>query len=574
MKSFPIRAIAVATTIIAAIFVYRNAPHHINTLGVKRYSTNALDQRKQSTMSFALNTMTLAGARGSYSINIDPNGNVNTIPVAGGATTNGTGIGLIQFSDVGIYVLNNTQAQVALLYEAALGREPDPMGLTDWVNTYNNLPSSVQSAGVYTALAETSGGFNGSLSIADGFIQSAEFQAKYGSLDNAGYVTQLYANVLHRTPDQGGMDTWMTALTPAGQTYTDPTSGQAFAGQGQSRAYVLVGFAESNENIADCAVTATTTSTSGWLVNTTTQGAYADKGALLTPTAGLNAALENGILNTATIDPSSISSTSHPPSNVDFQISNIGNLYYEADTENVSGVTIILSSGITHGGINGPSDSVFSAPSGESAIQLSTLAANTSIHLSGGHNSVLLDQSVGFDGKAYPVAQNSTISGYQPGSDTLGLPAIDNLFTNPSTGSHLPVSILTPSATSQVTGSALNFTQNSYVLNLGNVGDGSLASIAAAANQLYKVSDVNGVTTGSTPAAAAGENLTFIGTTAAGNTVIAQWADFSSANINGQLVPQQSADVNGNHQVDASEFTLLFTLVGVQANKLTAADFH
>ncbi len=525
-------------------------------------------------MSFAISTMTLAGTRASYSINIDPNGNVNAIPTGGGTPASGTGIGLIQFSDVGIYILNNTQAQVALLYEAALGREPDSGGLANWVNIYDTLPTSVQAAGVYTSLAETSGGFNGSLSIADGFIDSAEFQTKYGSLTNQQYITQLYANVLHRTPDQGGMDTWMAALTPTGQSYTDPTSGQTFAGQGQTRAYVLVGFAESTENIADCAVAATTTSTSGWLVNTTTQGAYADSGALFTPAAGLAAALENGVLNTATIDPSSISSASIPPSNADFQLNNIGNLYYETDTENVSGVTIVLSSQITHASINGPSDTVFSASSGGSTIQILNPANNTSVHLSGGHNLVLTFQSVGYDGQDYAIAQNSLVSGYQPGSDSLGLAAIDNLFTNANTGSHLPVTILTPTSASQVVGSTLNFTQNSYVINLGNVGDGSLSSIATAANAVYKVADTNGVSTGTTAASAAGENLTFIGTTTTGNTVIAQWADFSSANINGQLVPQHSADVNGNHQIDASELVQLFTLVGVQASSLTAADFH
>ncbi len=525
-------------------------------------------------MSFVISTMTLAGTRASYSINIDPNGNVNAIPTGGGTAANGTGIGLIQFSDVGIYILNNTQAQVALLYEAALGREPDSGGLTNWVNIYDTLPTSVQTAGVYTSLAETSGGFNGSLSIADGFIDSAEFQTKYGSLTNQQYITQLYANVLHRTPDQGGMDTWMAALTPTGQSYTDPTSGQTFAGQGQTRAYVLVGFAESTENIADCTIAATTTSTSGWLVNTTTEGAYADKGALLTPTAGLSAALENGILNTATIDPSSISSTSTPPYNSDFQITNVGNLYYEAYTNNVSGVTIMLSSQITHGAITGPSSYIFSEPSGGDTIQVFSPANNTSIYLGGGHNSVQTYQYVGYDGKAYAVAPNSTISGYQPGSDTLGIPGIDNLVTNAATGAHLPVSILTPTSANQVSGSTLNFTQNSYVINLGNVGDGSLSSIAAAANAVYKVADTNGVSTGTTAASAAGENLTFIGTTTNGNTVIAQWADFSSANINGQLVPQHSADVNGNHQIDASELVQLFTLVGVQASSLTAADFH
>ncbi len=529
-------------------------------------------------MSFAINTMTLTGTRGSYSINIDPTGNVNAIPTGGGTAASGTGIGLIQFSDVGIYILTNTQAQVALLYEAALGREPDSGGLTNWVNIYDTLPTSVQAAGVYTSLAETSGGFNGSLSIADGFIDSAEFQTKYGSLSNQQYITQLYANVLHRTPDQGGMDTWMAALTPTGQSYTDPTSGQTFAGQGQTRAYVLVGFAESTENIADCTIAATTTSTSGWLVNTTTQGAYADTAALLTPQAALTAASENGILNTSTTSPTSIAVGPYGVSNTEFAIGNQGT-YYWAETL-APNVTIELSSATTQARVTTSSDTIDSYSGGGSEIifiSYPTPALNTTINLAGGHNLVInYDQLGTYNGELSPAAQNTTINGYTPGSDALGLPAIDNLATNTTIGSgaHLPVTILTPTSASQAVGSTLNFTQNSYVINLGNVGDGSLSSIAAVANQLYKVSDVNGVSTGTTAASAAGENLTFIGTTTNGNTVIAQWADFSSANINGQLVPQHSADVNGNHQIDASELVQLFTLVGVQASSLTAADFH
>lgn len=100
-------------------------------------------------------------------------------------------------------------------------------------------------------LSDVSAGYNGSLSIAGGFTNSAEFIAKYGSLTNAQFVTDLYANVLDRAPDAAGFNYWMSALS-----------------SGQSREHVLVGFADSAEAISNA--TAGFTGQSGyhatWLI--------------------------------------------------------------------------------------------------------------------------------------------------------------------------------------------------------------------------------------------------------------------------------------------------------------------
>jgi len=122
---------------------------------------------------------------------------------------------------------------IALLYQAALGRTPDPAGLESWETIANALPSATQAIGVY-ALSDQSGGYNGSLSIAGGFTQSAEFLAKYGSLSNTQFVTQLYANVLDRAPDTAGLNSWLAELSA-----------------GQTREHVLIGFAESAEAISN-----------------------------------------------------------------------------------------------------------------------------------------------------------------------------------------------------------------------------------------------------------------------------------------------------------------------------------
>jgi hypothetical protein len=97
------------------------------------------------------------------------------------------------------------------------GRLPDASGLANWTNMIQG-GMSLQSA-------------------ANGFVGSQEFQAVYGNLDNTHFVTLLYNNVLHRAPDQGGLDNWVGLLT----------SGQ------DSRAQVVLGFSDSPEHITNLA---------------------------------------------------------------------------------------------------------------------------------------------------------------------------------------------------------------------------------------------------------------------------------------------------------------------------------
>jgi hypothetical protein len=121
----------------------------------------------------------------------------------------------IQFADGYLAVSpTDTAGQVFRLYEATLDRFPDADGLANWTRALDG-GTSLQS-------------------VADGFVQSQEFQGRYGGLDNAGFVTLLYQNVLHRLPDQGGLDNWVGLLN----------SGQ------DSRAQVVLGFSESQEDIA------------------------------------------------------------------------------------------------------------------------------------------------------------------------------------------------------------------------------------------------------------------------------------------------------------------------------------
>jgi hypothetical protein len=203
----------------------------------------------------AHSTVTFSGPSSDYTITYKGN-DIATI-VDNGAEGDGTVISVdneaLMFTDHPYFIESGDDANIARLYSAALGRIPDTTGLFGWENFYtNNVSASAKAQGVYTALAETSGGFNGNLSIAQGFIDSPEFQTNYGNLSNQAFVTQLYANVLDRAPDPTGLAGWLNLMTPgnsSGTTYT--------------QAMVLVGFAESPENITKSASWLTDMSKSG-----------------------------------------------------------------------------------------------------------------------------------------------------------------------------------------------------------------------------------------------------------------------------------------------------------------------
>jgi hypothetical protein len=135
--------------------------------------------------------------------------------------TGGTGdllvnVERVKFADKTLAIdVDGAGGQVYRLYQAAFDRKPDEGGLGYWIKQ--------KDAGV--SLAD----------IAKGFMQSAEFAGLYGAKPtDEQFVTNLYANVLHRAPDQPGHDYWMSVL------------GQ----HGDARADFLTAFSESAENQA------------------------------------------------------------------------------------------------------------------------------------------------------------------------------------------------------------------------------------------------------------------------------------------------------------------------------------
>jgi hypothetical protein len=100
---------------------------------------------------------------------------------------------------------------VARLYRAFFLRIPDRNGLVHWI--------AVRRSG------RTVG------RIADAFAGSSEFTNRYGALANRDFVLLVYANVLRRPPDEGGVAYWTAQLDQRRRT----------------RGSVMTGFSESRE---------------------------------------------------------------------------------------------------------------------------------------------------------------------------------------------------------------------------------------------------------------------------------------------------------------------------------------
>ena len=198
---------------------------------------------------------TFQGPEAQYTIKYTGNGTAlvtDSMPSRDGDVTS-VNNEVLQFSDQPYFIESGDGANIARLYSAGLGRIPDPQGLVNWEGIYSkNISAAVKAQGVYVSLAETSGGFFNNLTIADGIIDSPEFASKYGSLSNQNFVAQLYQNVLGRAPDAIGLSTWLTWMT------TGDATGQVY-----NRGMVLVGFAESPENIAKAGSWMTDMSKSG-----------------------------------------------------------------------------------------------------------------------------------------------------------------------------------------------------------------------------------------------------------------------------------------------------------------------
>lgn len=92
----------------------------------------------------------------------------------------------------GVFVPNAEASEVARLYYTMLGRAPDAGGLAYYVDKLDH--------------GSTTAG------ISQGFLNSPESQATYGSLTNGAYVDALYVNALGRHAESDGLNFWTNQL--------------------------------------------------------------------------------------------------------------------------------------------------------------------------------------------------------------------------------------------------------------------------------------------------------------------------------------------------------------------------
>lgn len=166
-----------------------------------------------------IDTVQYAGKSSAYTITQNSSNTPGAVADGSGSDTL-FNVERLQFSDVTLaYDTGGSAGEAYRMYVAAFGRTPDQAGLGFWVDSLDK--------GVSLA------------TMASGFITSAEFVTKYGSNpSDASFLTSLYANVLHRTPDAAGAAFWLDSMQ------------QTSAHGAVSRAQVLADFSESAENQA------------------------------------------------------------------------------------------------------------------------------------------------------------------------------------------------------------------------------------------------------------------------------------------------------------------------------------
>lgn len=101
---------------------------------------------------------------------------------------------------------------IVRLYDAVFTREPDPVGLDYWVDSYVNGTELID--------------------IAEYFVNSPEWFIRYGDLDDVDFVRRLYLNILDRPAELAGLNYWVSELAE---------------GRIENRAELLLYFSESPE---------------------------------------------------------------------------------------------------------------------------------------------------------------------------------------------------------------------------------------------------------------------------------------------------------------------------------------
>lgn len=148
-------------------------------------------------------TVLYKGVRSNYTVSKSGNGFIVRDSSGVDGTDTLINIELLKFTDLNLsFDIAGIAGQAYRLYQAAFDRKPDLVGLGYWIADMTKGSSLT--------------------TVSSGFFQSLEFQKLYGSNPNTTtLITNFYQNVLHRAPDQAGLDYWAKELssgriTPAG----------------------------------------------------------------------------------------------------------------------------------------------------------------------------------------------------------------------------------------------------------------------------------------------------------------------------------------------------------------------
>jgi len=470
-------------------------------------------------------TASTGGAADSISFNVSSGGQITAVDENTGQSMAISGVSYLVFdggatnadgSFKSAYVVaSGYNAQVAALYNAALGRVPDFAGL----EFYANRGLSLHQDAVY-------------------FIASPEFQSKFaaaaqpaddGGPNDQAFITALYQNILHRTPSA-------TELA----YYVSDLQGTLPGVAAQDRAQLLINFSLSPENQKDI---------SGWLVNLS-NGDYAQAGAALsaqtvvsdgTAAGNIDTSLLTGLSSTGSVTATSSSGGAVTVFGASYNIGNGLTADGAVVSVSTSHMTVELSSVVNIGVMNGTGDVFYGSTAGGSNITLAsdvptaTGSEGGTVFLYGTGNTI-----VAAGNHPIYVTTPVTIYGFGAG-DIISDTAVHST----------PTTLLAGSSAAPVQGSALTFQGaagaiGTALIDVGTVAGDDPISMAKAANAAYKVGDVTG------------EHVIFFGQDSAGNAVVYDWR----------------GDLHSSHVIDSTAFVAGEVLVGVPASAITLTMFH
>lgn len=214
--------------------------------GIASATTNNVNGEASANLGSGYNAVILAGAESQYGVSVNSGGTLTLTDNSSHQVYTITGDHYLIFDNGAMttasayqeidFVLQGNDAQIAAVYNTALGRQPDLPGLEFYSTQIAQGSLTLRQAAVY-------------------FINSTEFQAIYpaaakpaddGGPNDQAFIASLYQNVLHRTPSASEVSFYVQDLQG-----TLPGVPQ------QDRAQLLLYFSLSDENHKDI---------SGWLV--------------------------------------------------------------------------------------------------------------------------------------------------------------------------------------------------------------------------------------------------------------------------------------------------------------------